>query len=98
MRSQTLYGKLIQIEVVQVNEETKRLEKKFEFDHKYPATKIMWLPDNNNSHPDLMVTSGDVLKVWNIKNNEKAELKCALSGVSNINTAKERAHSSVDKL
>jgi WD repeat-containing protein 68 len=86
-----LYWRLIQIEVVQVNNETKKLEKKFSFDHKYPATKIMWLPDNNNNHPDLMVTSGDILKVWNIENNEKAELKCALAGVSRSYPSKKKS-------
>lgn len=81
MKNLILLELLIKVEVVQVNNETKKLEKKFEFDHKYPATKIMWVPDSNNNYPDVMVTSGDILKVWSIENNEKAVLKCALSGV-----------------
>lgn len=66
---------------MQVNNETRRLERKFEFNHKYPATKIMWIPDPENNHPDLMVTSGEALKVWSIENNQTAELRCSLSGV-----------------
>jgi WD repeat-containing protein 68 len=54
---------------------------KFEFNHQYPATKIMWIPDLENSYPDLMVTSGDILRVWNIENNQRAVQKCSLMGV-----------------
>lgn len=93
-----MYWRLKQIEVVQVNNETKKLEKKFEFDHKYPATKIMWIPDNENCHPDIMVTSGDVLKVWNIVDNEKAELKCSLAGVVYSNPAKKGANCTTNQL
>lgn len=62
-----------------MNKDDNKLEKKFQFEHKYPPTKIMWVPDQNDCHPDLMVTSGDVLRVWNIENNEKASVKCQLS-------------------
>lgn len=40
----------------------------------------MWIPDSSGNCPDLMVTSGEMLRVWNIENNERAELKCALTG------------------
>ena len=70
---------------MQANPETKKLEKKFEFSHQYPATKIMWIPDVDNSYPDLMVTSGDILRVWTIENNEKAVQKSALMGVMCLN-------------
>jgi WD repeat-containing protein 68 len=66
--------------VVQLNKETKRLEKKFQFQHQYPPTKIMWIPEPAGNTPDLMVTSGEILRVWSIENNEKAELKCKLTG------------------
>ncbi|XP_027719105.1 DDB1- and CUL4-associated factor 7-like [Vombatus ursinus] len=32
--------------------------------HPYPATKIMWIPDPQGIHPDLLATSGDYLRVW----------------------------------
>lgn len=83
--------------MVQVNSETKKLEKKFEFGHKYPATKIMWIPDTESRHPDIMVTSGEVLKVWGIENNERAELKCTLTGVKLSKKAQKGTHSSSDQ-
>ncbi|XP_036595914.1 DDB1- and CUL4-associated factor 7-like [Trichosurus vulpecula] len=32
--------------------------------HPYPVTKIMWMPDPQGIHPDLLATSGDYLRVW----------------------------------
>ena len=61
-----------QVEVVQVNDE-KKLESKLSFEHRYPPTKIMWAPDPEGSNTqDLMVTSGELLRVWSIENNERA--------------------------
>lgn len=41
----------------------------------------MWAPDLNNSYPDLMVTSGELLRVWHIEDNERAVNKCSLAAV-----------------
>jgi len=67
------------VEVVQLNPESRKLEKKFQFDHKFAPTKIMWVPDTMNNAPDLMATSGEMLRVYNIENNERAVLKCELT-------------------
>ncbi|XP_072482344.1 DDB1- and CUL4-associated factor 7-like [Notamacropus eugenii] len=32
--------------------------------HPYPPTKIMWIPDPQGIHPDLLATSADHLRVW----------------------------------
>lgn len=72
---------VIEVEVVQMNKELKRLEKKFSFQHQYPPTKIMWVPDLSNSYPDIMVTSGDALRVWSVEDNKRAECKIQLNGV-----------------
>mmetsp|Transcript_12164 Transcript_12164/g.13947 ORF Transcript_12164/g.13947 Transcript_12164/m.13947 type:complete len:354 (+) Transcript_12164:30-1091(+) len=38
-----------------------------EFDHPYPCTKILWSPDSNNfGGKDLLATTGDYLRIWNI--------------------------------
>jgi WD repeat-containing protein 68 len=38
-----------------------------EFDHPYPCTKILWSPDTRNlGGKDLLATTGDYLRVWNI--------------------------------
>ena len=43
------------------------LEKKASFDHPYPATKVMFLPDMQTTRPDMVATTGDYLRLWNIK-------------------------------
>lgn len=57
-------------------------------DHNYPTTKIMWLPSRATSHRDLLATTGDYLRIWNITssgnpvmesllNNNKSSEYCA---------------------
>lgn len=36
------------------------------FDHPYPTTKIMWIPDTKGVYPDLLATSGDYLRIWRV--------------------------------
>jgi len=68
------------IEIVQLNEESGEFESKGVFDHPYPATKIMWCPDRHGTGPDLLGTTGDYLRLWEIKPEKKeAELKCLLN-------------------
>lgn len=66
---------------MQMNQEGTKFEKKFQFEHKYPATKIMWNPEPSPSL-DLLVTSGETLQVWEVENNERAVRKANLVGVS----------------
>uniref|UniRef100_A0A8C7RIY7 Uncharacterized protein n=1 Tax=Oncorhynchus mykiss TaxID=8022 RepID=A0A8C7RIY7_ONCMY len=33
------------------------------FDHLYPTTKIMWIPDSKGVYLDLLATSGDYLRI-----------------------------------
>jgi WD repeat-containing protein 68 len=37
-----------------------------EFDHPYPCTKIMWSPETRHGSQDLLATTGDYLRLWNI--------------------------------
>ena len=36
------------------------------FDHPYPATKVMFLPDRDSSRADLLATTGDFLRIWHV--------------------------------
>jgi WD repeat-containing protein 68 len=50
------------------------------FEHNFPATKVAWLPDQSTSHPDLLATSSDHLRLWEVdeqtnKVTMKSELK-----------------------
>lgn len=67
------------VEVIQMNPEVHRLEKKFEFEHKYPPTKLMWVPDTKEQYADLLATSSDVLRIWEIEDNRRSVLKCELA-------------------
>jgi len=57
------------VEIIQLNEETGSFDAKPElnFPHPYPATKIMFIPDKEGAHPDLMATTGDYLRIWQVK-------------------------------
>ena len=35
-------------------------------DHPYPVTKIMWTPDLSTGGKDLLATTGDYLRIWNL--------------------------------
>ncbi|CAL5224078.1 g6704 [Coccomyxa viridis] len=39
------------------------------FQHPYPATKIMFMPDREGAQPDLLATTGDYLRIWQLKEN-----------------------------
>jgi WD repeat-containing protein 68 len=56
------------VEVIQLNEEKNTLEKMASFDHPYPATKIMFLPHMQTTWPDLVATTGDYLRLWEVSN------------------------------
>uniref|UniRef100_A0A1I8H8H1 DDB1- and CUL4-associated factor 7 n=2 Tax=Macrostomum lignano TaxID=282301 RepID=A0A1I8H8H1_9PLAT len=68
--------------------EDDRLTPKCVFDHPYPTTKVMWLPDAKNAgaaatcQADLLATSGDYLRVWRVADSE-AKLECLLNNNKN---------------
>jgi len=41
-----------------LDEEASEFVAKSTFDHPYPTTKIMWIPDTKGIYPDLLATSG----------------------------------------
>lgn len=41
-----------------------------DFDHPYPCTKIMWSPDVSFGGKDLLATTGDYLRVWELVDDE----------------------------
>lgn len=66
---------------MQLNAETGKLVTTGRFDHPYPTTKIMWVPDKVGRFPDLLATTGDYLRVWNVQNDGSVKLKCLLNNV-----------------
>eukprot|EP01113_Clastostelium_recurvatum_P045757 TRINITY_DN7912_c0_g1_i1.p1 TRINITY_DN7912_c0_g1~~TRINITY_DN7912_c0_g1_i1.p1 ORF type:complete len:327 (+),score=82.95 TRINITY_DN7912_c0_g1_i1:126-1106(+) len=75
------------VEVVQLDESTESFISRGVFDHPYPTTKIMWMPDRKGDRPDLVATTGDYLRIWEVMddgiqmksllNNNKSSEFCA---------------------
>lgn len=55
-----------QVSIVQLDEAAGELVLRNTFDHPYPATKLMWIPDSKGTFPDLIATSGDYLRLWRV--------------------------------
>ena len=68
------------IEIIQLNEQ-RTFQKKITFEHNYPPTKILFSPDESGSGSDLLATSGENLKVWEILDNQTVRLKLDLKNV-----------------
>jgi WD repeat-containing protein 68 len=47
------------VQIVALDEDASEFTAKSTFDHPYPTTKIMWIPDSKAIFPDLLATSGD---------------------------------------
>ena len=56
-------------------------ETKATVDHPYPCTKVMWIPDKVGNQPDLLATTGDYLRLWEVSGNEMKQ-KALLNNVS----------------
>lgn len=53
-----------------------------EFEHPYPATKVMWAPAKmplSGNTADLLATSGDYLRIWNINREHQVSMKGVLN-------------------
>jgi len=52
-----------------------------QFDHPYPATKSLWAPANANvgTKADLLATSGDYLRIWNVDEDNQITMKGVLN-------------------
>lgn len=57
---------VMQVQLVGLEEESSEFVCRNTFDHPYPTTKIMWIPDTKGVYPDLLATSGDYLRIWRV--------------------------------
>lgn len=71
----------MQVQIVQLDEDRGELMHRATFDHPYPTTKVMWIPDPATHYPDLLATSGDYLRLWRVGNGEVHQ-ECMLNNVS----------------
>lgn len=72
------------VEIVQLDEKTGdfKSDPKLSFEHPYPPTKIMFIPDKECQKPDLLATTGDFLRIWQV-NDDKVQLKSIMNNNRN---------------
>jgi WD repeat-containing protein 68 len=61
------------VEVVQLDEASGDIAPVLAFDHQYPPTKTMFIPDPHAIRPDLLATSADHLRIWRIPSADDAD-------------------------
>ena len=66
--------------IVQLDEETHQFVDNGGFEHPYPTTKIMWMPDQTGNRRDLLATTGDYLRLWNVSE-KSVRLEALLNNV-----------------
>uniref|UniRef100_A0A3Q3QE73 Uncharacterized protein n=1 Tax=Monopterus albus TaxID=43700 RepID=A0A3Q3QE73_MONAL len=71
-----------QVQIVGLEEESSEFVCRNTFDHPYPTTKIMLIPDTKGAYPDLLATSGDYLRIWRVSDTETC-LECLLNNNKN---------------
>jgi WD repeat-containing protein 68 len=71
------------VRIVQLDEDSHQFIDCGGFDHPYPTTKIMWMPDGSGSSRDLLATTGDYLRLWNVKDNKSVHLEALLNNNKN---------------
>ena len=56
------------VEIVTLDEETGKFinDEELTFEHPYPCTKLMFVPDKDCVGEDLLATTGDYLRIWKI--------------------------------
>nr|UWK01869.1 WD40 repeat [Erythronium umbilicatum]UWK01870.1 WD40 repeat [Erythronium umbilicatum] len=69
------------VEIVQLDDSTGeiRSDPRLAFEHPYPPTKSMFVPDRDCLRPDLLATSADFLRIWRI-NDDGVQLHSLLNG------------------
>ena len=69
------------VRIVQLDEESHQFVDCGGFEHPYPTTKIMWNPDQSGGSRDLLATTGDYLRLWNVMDNKSVRLEALLNNV-----------------
>lgn len=78
------------VEIVQLDDSKGeiRSDPSLSFEHPYPPTKTIFIPDKDCQRPDLLATSSDFLRVWHMNSGDedgdaRVELKSLLNGNKN---------------
>jgi WD repeat-containing protein 68 len=68
------------INILKLDENTKSLKLTHSADHGYPPTKVMWAPTTKPEFPDLIASTGDSLRIWEVSE-DGIKTKCTLNSV-----------------
>jgi len=71
------------VRIVQLDEDSHQFVDIGGFDHPYPTTKIMWMPDGSGNSRDLLATTGDYLRLWSVQDNKSVRLEALLNNNKN---------------
>lgn len=76
------------VEIVQLDDSTGEIQSdpNLSFEHPYPPTKVMFVPDRECVRPDLLATSSDFLRIWRIADDSSG---VTVKSVLNANTNSE---------
>jgi DDB1- and CUL4-associated factor 7 len=68
-------------QIVELDDDKGDFVVKGSFDHPYPTTNIIWAPAGNTLGKDLLATTGDYLRLWNVQDDGEIRLECLLNNV-----------------
>lgn len=74
------------VDLVRLDEDTGRFvaDPNLSFNHPYPTTKIQFVPDKVGNKPDLLATTGDYLRIWEVAPDDSGvQLKSLLNNNKN---------------
>lgn len=69
------------VQIVMLDEDSGEFTSRSIFDHPYPTTKIMWIPDTKGIYPDLLATTGDYLRIWRSVSESETRMETLLNNV-----------------
>ena len=72
------------VEIIQLNEISHQFEILHSFQHMYPPSKVMWVPDVTGTRENLLATSSDYMKIWRCDEQNKVSLKSDLVNRRNL--------------
>merc|ERR1719198_494779 len=86
------------VQIVQLNEEAKRMEVTAEVEHPFPPTKLMWMPDDGSggagAKPDLFASTTMTLNLWK---SEEGQIKL-LYKLANLRPSRDTGQHSMPPL
>eukprot|EP00768_Dysnectes_brevis_P005049 gnl/Dysnectes_brevis/3641_a4645_772.p1 GENE.gnl/Dysnectes_brevis/3641_a4645_772~~gnl/Dysnectes_brevis/3641_a4645_772.p1 ORF type:complete len:340 (-),score=87.20 gnl/Dysnectes_brevis/3641_a4645_772:53-1072(-) len=73
------------VEIVRLNPTTNQLERVGRFKHTYPCSKIKFMPSPSTTQSDLLATSGDFLRLFDIGPDDQVRQRAKLDGLRQSN-------------